>query len=130
MSDMPPVTLSTTDRDRIDALLERLSQEGARESEEVADLLYRELDRANVVAPEALPSDVVSLGSRVSFENEDTGKVHTLQLVMPQEMDGSAERISLLTPAGAALIGLTVGARIKWPAPGRELHLKLIAVER
>lgn len=130
MSDMPPVTLSTVDRDRIDALLERVSHEHASDNEEVTELLYRELDRANVVAPEALPADVVSLGSRVSFENEDTGKVHTFQLVMPQEMDGSADRISLLTPAGAALIGLTVGARIQWPAPGGELHLRLTGVER
>jgi regulator of nucleoside diphosphate kinase len=39
-------------------------------------------------------------------------------LVYPHEADISLKRISVLTPIGAALIGLSVGQVIKFRTPG------------
>jgi len=40
-------------------------------------------------------------------------------------------KISILAPAGSALLGLSVGESIKWPVRGRkDLHLKIISVQR
>jgi regulator of nucleoside diphosphate kinase len=33
-------------------------------------------------------------------------------------MDGSADRLSILAPVGAALLGLSVGDELTWPGPG------------
>jgi regulator of nucleoside diphosphate kinase len=38
-------------------------------------------------------------------------------LVYPHEADLDAGRISVLTPVGAALIGLSVGQSIEWQSP-------------
>jgi len=37
--------------------------------------------------------------------------------------------VSVLVPAGAALLGLKVGDHISWPSDGKTLRLRLIEVE-
>jgi len=52
----------------------------------------------------------------------------SLTLVYPQ--DNGPERVSILAPVGAALLGLSVGQSIDWPAPnGKTLKLEILAVE-
>ena len=52
----------------------------------------------------------------------------SLTLVYPQ--DNGPERVSILAPVGAALLGLSVGQSIDWPAPnGKILKLEILAVE-
>jgi regulator of nucleoside diphosphate kinase len=53
-----------------------------------------------------------------------------VRLVLPFEADMEAGRMSILTPVGAGLIGLTVGQSIDWNLPdGRPRVLKILAVE-
>ena len=51
-----------------------------------------------------------------------------LMLVLPTEVSQGPDRLSILSPAGAALLGLSVGASIDWPSKGRTLRLTLISV--
>jgi regulator of nucleoside diphosphate kinase len=93
-------------------------------------LLASELDRATVVAPERVPSDAVTIGSRVVFEEESSGRVREVVLVYPSDADASAGRISVLAPIGAALLGLRVGDEIDWPLPaGRMAEIRILSVE-
>ena len=57
--------------------------------------------------------DVVTMGARVVFK-DDGGHVHDVILVYPEEADLEKGRLSVLTPVGAALIGLSVGQSIHW----------------
>ena len=123
MAELPPITLSQTDHDRIYALLDRV-----KEPADIIDLLYNELDRADILPAAEMPADVVMLNSIAVFEHEESSKQHTLQLVMPHESDGSPGKVSLLAPAGAALLGVRVGDRIEWPSGGKTIHLRLIQV--
>ena len=123
MSELPPITLSQTDHDRIYALLDRV-----KEPADVISLLYDELDRADILPADQIPANVVVLNSTAVFEHEESGKQHRLQLVMPQDSDGSPGKVSLLAPAGAALLGLRVGDRIEWPSGGKMIHLRLMEV--
>ena len=96
----------------------------------VADPLMNELDRARVVAQSKLPEDAVRLGSVVSFTTTD-GFDRTYQLVFPGEADISSGKVSVLTPIGAALIGLREGQSIPWTArDGRRLSLTVVRVEQ
>ena len=96
----------------------------------VADQLMNELDRARVVAQSKLPEDAVGLGSVVSFTTTD-GFDRTYQLVFPGEADISSGKVSVLTPIGAALIGLREGQSIPWTArDGRRLSLTVVRVEQ
>jgi transcription elongation factor GreA len=53
----------------------------------------------------AIPHDTVGLGSRVQLEDLDEGKVQHFEIVVPEEVDGAQNRISLSSPLGKALIG-------------------------
>jgi regulator of nucleoside diphosphate kinase len=54
------------------------------------------------------------MGSRVTFRDDVTGQVRTVKLVYPGEADVAQGTISVLTPIGAALIGLSVSQSIEW----------------
>ena len=102
----PNIVLSQGDHQKLSILA--LTGDG--HDPEVADDLLHELDRASIVADASLPSDVVSMGSLVRFR---TGRdQRTVRLVYPGEADISSGRISVLTPVGAALIGLRAGQSI------------------
>ena len=110
----PPIILSSLDLDRIEALLEDLPASALVGKAE----LQAELDRAEVVAPEAVPPTVVTMNSTVKFIMVETGKEFCLTLVYPRDMDGSADRISIFAPVGGALLGLSVNDELAWPGPG------------
>lgn len=111
------ITLSSRDLDRIEDLLESLS---ATAFPGKAALLA-ELDRAEVVEPNEVPPDLVTMNSTVRFAIVDTGEEFCMTLVYPKDADGSAERISVLAPVGSALLGLSVGDELEWPRPGGQV---------
>jgi regulator of nucleoside diphosphate kinase len=80
---------------------------------EVAAVLLRELERAELVPDDEMPSDVIRLDSVAEVEL-DQAKSLTLQLVLPAEADISAGKVSILTPIGAALLGLSPGQEMQW----------------
>lgn len=117
MNKRPNITLSSLDAERLEQLLDRLPREGVA----VRDDLEEELARANVVAPQDVPPDVVTMNSTVRFRVDPSGKTFCLTLVYPKDADGSGERISILAPVGSALLGLAQGDEIEWPKPGGEM---------
>nr|WP_314262314.1 nucleoside diphosphate kinase regulator [uncultured Devosia sp.] len=108
----PKITLCTTDHQT----LVRLAMAGVGHTADDADELLYELERATVVPESKLPLDVVRMGSLVSFRAGDETK--TVQLVYPKDADISQGKISVLTPVGAALIGLRAGQSITWRTRG------------
>jgi regulator of nucleoside diphosphate kinase len=114
------------------AELERLVNlaEGARHTHpDVAEYLARELDRADIIDGEtSFPR--IGMGSQVEYRDEDTGQVRSIRLVYPSESDPGRGRISVLTPIGAALIGLSEGQSIEWTArSGAPRLLTVLKVE-
>ena len=93
-----------------------------------AQALDDELSRAEIV--DDIPTDAVSMNSRVTFEDLDSGQETTITLVYPQEADATSMRISILSPVGSALIGLPVGGSIDWPvSASKTRRLKVVKVE-
>jgi regulator of nucleoside diphosphate kinase len=78
-----------------------------------ADSLLAEMERAEVVPDGKLPPDVVGMGARVRYRS-DRDEIVEVELVYPSGADVSKSRISVLTPVGAALIGLRTGQSITW----------------
>lgn len=96
---------------------------------ETAELLEEELSRASVVEDDQLPKDVVSMNSTVRFQDVESGKETIITLVYPNEANIEQNKVSILAPVGAALIGLRVGQVIQWPVPhGKEKRFKVISV--
>jgi len=94
-------------------------------------LIQEELDRATLVEDESLPENVVSMGSVVTFVDESNGQEMTIRLLYPHDMkiESAYQKVSVLAPVGAALIGLGIGHTIEWPLPnGKTKHLKVTSV--
>jgi regulator of nucleoside diphosphate kinase len=122
---LPEIVLGGTDHAR----LTNLANAALDTVPDTAEELLSELDRARVVADEAVPRDVVRMGSVVEFESEGDRKRVTL--VFPPEADIAAGKVSVLTPVGAALIGLAVGESITWIARDGSRHaLTIRSVEQ
>ena len=110
--------------------LESLALGGMERSLAAAERLLEELERAEVLPSEQVPANVVNIGSKVIYRDEDTGQNHSAVLVFPGEADISQQRISVLTPVGAALIGLSEGQSINWLSrDGRERRLTVLEVK-
>ncbi|MGE0152965.1 MAG: nucleoside diphosphate kinase regulator [Reyranellaceae bacterium] len=105
----PSIAICESDHDRLSQLAERSSAGNPA----VADILFAELDRARVVPDGELAPSVVRMGSKLRYRT-DAGGSRAVQLVYPPEADIDAGRISILTPIGAALIGLAPGQSIDW----------------
>jgi regulator of nucleoside diphosphate kinase len=96
---------------------------------DIADLLETELNRARVVSDDKLPTDVIAMGSTAVFKRRDSDEITRVNLVYPADADMQARKISVLSPVGAALIGLRVGGEIDWPMPnGKLAHLEVMEV--
>ena len=89
--------------------------------------LAPELDRADIVPFHAVPPNVVTMNSRVAFEDETTGEFRIVTIVYPHEADPSEGKISVMAPVGSALLGLSVGQSIEWCFPdGRPRTLRVV----
>ncbi|MBB3019161.1 regulator of nucleoside diphosphate kinase [Microvirga lupini] len=110
----PPITISTVDYDRL-AWIATAGVNSQRCT--VAEMLADELDRAMIAAPGSIRPDIVTMHSEVEYRDEVTGDVRRTTLVYPGEEDSDAKRISVVTPIGAALIGMSEGQSIEWQGP-------------
>lgn len=115
MTDQPPIYLSQTDLDRLWDLLEAYATgSGGRRFDKLED----ELVRAVIMPRDQIPKDVVTMNSRVVFEDETTAQRREVTLVYPGKADINAGKISILVPVGTALLGLRAGQSIDWELPG------------
>lgn len=107
---LPKVILDKTLINR----LESLASSMMRRSPTLAERMMEELARAKLVAPEKLRSDIVTIGSAVTYRDQTSDRTRTVVLCYPEDEDIDQNRISVLTPVGVALLGLSAGAKIPW----------------
>jgi len=115
MNKLPPIQLTFDVYVAISKLLESAPDD------KITDHLFNEIDRATLVPDAHLPNNIVSINSTVTFTVQSTGKSFTYRLVYPQDLDNSENQLSILSPVGAALIGMQQGQAIYWPiSPDKE----------
>jgi regulator of nucleoside diphosphate kinase len=122
----PSIVLAESEADRLTTLAQQvLSSEAATG----AALLLEEIERACVVPDQELPPHVVRMHAVVEFVDEGRDQRRTVVLVYPREADIAAGKVSITSPVGAGLIGLSVGQQILWPdRDGRERPLRILKV--
>ena len=101
----PPITLASSDYNRMmfTAMVWQAQDDGG------ADFLLQELRRAEICHPAGLPEDVVSINSRVIYRVDAEPKTRAHLLVHPADLIWPEAEISVTTPLGTALLGLSVG---------------------
>jgi len=126
MDALPRIFISKAEEKRLTAIATAASQRVP----EASAALLSELERAEVLPEMAMPADVVRIGSIIEFEVDD-GRRLKVQLVLPENADINAGRISVLTPVGAALIGLSPSQVMEWSGnDDKERVLTVLAVSR
>jgi transcription elongation GreA/GreB family factor len=66
------------------------------------ELRIAELARINL---DSVPRDTIGLGSKVEVEDLDEGTRTEFEIVVPEEVDASLNRISLASPLGKSMLG-------------------------
>lgn len=120
----PPIVVSDTDHARLSAL----ATGALARFPGIAEELQSEMTRAEVVSASVLPAHVVRMGSTVEFRSNG-GQHRRVELVFPIDADISTGKVSVLTPIGTALIGLSAGQSIRFTTrDGREQTLSVLDV--
>jgi regulator of nucleoside diphosphate kinase len=120
----PTIRMTETDHDRLSFLVD-----GLHAPSPGAALLEEELERATVVGSRYRGPAFVRLNSIVEYQDLDSGQVRRLRIVLPKDARIEDDSISVLSPAGAALLGLAAGQTIHWKvADGRTRTLKVLSV--
>lgn len=93
-------------------------------------LLATALRSAVIVPPDRIPADVVTMRSRLTLKDIESGRRREVVLVYPEEERLHDGRVSVLSPVGMALLGLSAGALLAWTLPsGRTAVLRIESVQ-
>lgn len=107
------IVISKEDYDALIKILDRASFVDPVQKDCLNKLL-RELERASIVASEAVPDNIVRFGSTVDIKTP-FGVKDGLTLVAPEEADFNRKKISVISPLGSALLGYPEGEVVQWP---------------
>ena len=126
--DQRPIVVTRPDHERLRILIE--SARARKRWEEMHLLaLADELESAEIVEPDCVPPDVVTMRSRVRVLDMVSGEANTYTICYPTEANFEAGRLSVLAPIGTALLGYREGDVIEWPVPGGVRILKIEKLE-
>ncbi|PZF78126.1 nucleoside diphosphate kinase regulator [Aestuariivirga litoralis] len=121
----PPIVISDVDKSE----LSKIARSAASKLPDVAEELMIELERAEVCESGRVPLGVVRMYSVVRFTT-DRGSEHSVMLVYPEDADIIRDRLSILSPMGTALIGLSEGQVMHWTDRNSQSRwLKVIEVD-
>lgn len=126
--DSPLVTILDVDFDRLAAL----ASAGETAGFPAAEFLATELERAVVRPASGIGSGIVRMNARVAFRINDRPDVRVRTLLYPEEYAQRRDQddcISVMTPLGAALLGLGVGTGMSYEtANGTKHYVSVVAV--
>jgi len=126
ISTKPRIVVTEADHTRLTNLVAAVRER----SPDVADELQIEMTRASITDADSISPDVVRMGSIVAFQS-DAASQRRVELVFPVDADIAKGKVSILTPIGTALIGLSVGQSIEWRSrDGRSHRLTVVSVEQ
>ncbi|HPO13257.1 MAG TPA: TetR family transcriptional regulator [Candidatus Hydrogenedentes bacterium] len=103
------IYISKFDLDRLKELIEVARCFGRPETRAHLDVLNNELSHAHVVKPKEVPPDLVTMNSRVSLLELDSGRNLVLTLAFPKDADVRRDSVSILDALGTALLGKRLG---------------------
>lgn len=106
------ILVTDKDADRLERMLRQLADSTA--AQDIA-ALRAELGRARIVGSRSVPPDVITMNSRVICEDAQAGTRAELTLTYPADSYRDSARVSVLTPFGTALLGVSVGELLELP---------------
>ena len=121
------IYITSQDKRRLEELLAEVSVSDPRQRGDLK-LLEEELRRAVIVEPKEIPGDVITMNSRAELIDLDTHETVTFTLVFPRDSNVEEEKISVLAPIGAGMLGYRIGDEFEWKVPDGVRHMKVTNV--
>lgn len=122
----PEIKITSWDLGRLQHVL---SFHATKWSWRAVEFLVRKLMRAHIVNDNDVPDDTVTMRSRLMFREDNCGVDQVVTLTYPGDREFYDDALSVLTPVGAALIGLSEGQSVTFPAPdGRHTTLTVLKI--
>ncbi len=121
------IHITSQDKQRLDDLLAEVDASNSRSRGDLL-ALTQELERAVVVDPHEVPKDVVTMNSRAEMVDLESDEIVTFTLVFPPDANIDEERISVLAPIGAGMLGYRVGDEFEWKVPQGVRRMKVTRV--
>ena len=124
---MGSIAVTQLDFNRLEKLAYRLRTRDQQPT--LASALEDELERAEILDPQQVPVDIVTLNSETTVRDLTTDEVEILRVVFPGGAGPRKGAISVLAPLGLALLGARIGDEVSWEMPGgsRRLRIERIA---
>lgn len=116
------IFITKSDKDKLLELINKAKFENCKENLNLKNL-ETEINRATVTSIEDLPSNVITMNSKVILLVDDLEEEVTL--VYPSEADISKKRVSVLSPIGTAIIGYSEGSVIEWKVPNGTVEIEV-----
>jgi regulator of nucleoside diphosphate kinase len=123
-----PIHITTQDKQRLEDLLVEVQASDPRKHGDLK-ALTQELRRAVIVDPKDVFNDVITMNSRAEMRDLESGETDAFTLVFPSEANIDEEKISVLAPIGAGMLGYRVGDEFEWNVPGGLRRMKVTKVE-
>ena len=121
------IYVTSQDKQRLQDLLTETAASGPRQQGDWK-ALAEELRRAIVVEPNEVPGDVITMNSRADLVDLDSDETVTFTLVFPQDAHLDEDKISVLAPIGAGMLGYRVGDKFEWKVPQGIRRMKVMKV--
>ncbi|HST28731.1 MAG TPA: nucleoside diphosphate kinase regulator [Rudaea sp.] len=118
------IYVTERDRQRLEDIIAAFDEVDHRDRSDI-DALAAELRRAETVAAEDIPANVVTMNSKVVLRDMANGETKTWVLVFPRNANASAGAISVLAPVGTAILGYATGDEIEWRVPSGTRRLRI-----
>lgn len=126
ITEILPIHITERDKNRLQKLIASAMTE--KDSREDLTALAAELDRATVVESRKVPRNVVTMNSRVAVIDLDTSERLNFTLVFPEDADSENNKISVLAPIGAGMLGYHTGDEFAWDVPAGKRRFKIAKV--
>ena len=116
------------DKQRLEDLLMEVEASDPRKHGDLK-ALTEELHRAVIVDPKDVFNDVITMNSRAEMRDLESGETVAFTLVFPSEANIDEEKISVLAPIGAGMLGYRVGDEFEWKVPDGLRRMKVTKVD-
>jgi regulator of nucleoside diphosphate kinase len=131
MSGENKIYITEFDMKRLKGLIKFAQERWDKRVVKYLETLDEELDRAEVVRPEEIPTNIITMNSTFRLIDLDSGEHGVYTLVFPANADSANGKISILAPMGTAVLGYRVGDTVEWQAPAglKKLRVKEIVYQ-
>src|ERR1044071_332729 len=123
-----PIYVTSQDKQRLEDLLMEIEVSDPRKHGDLK-ALTQELRRAVIVDPKDVFSDVITMNSRAEIRDLESGEKVAFTLVFPSEANIDEEKISVLAPIGAGMLGYRVGDEFEWKVPDGLRRMKVTKID-